>query len=98
MIVNYCFICYIIEARNLLLITICKHLKYHISAREEIQLCTDILGDILSFLFHLNRLHDNSKVNICSRRDLEILGLGILDMLIETCLMVIDRMDSILVI
>lgn len=80
------------------MITICKHLKHHISVREEIQLCTDILGDILSFLYHLNRSHDNSKVNICSRRDLEILSLGILDMLIETCLMVIDRMDSTLVI
>lgn len=80
-----------------MLITICKHLRHHISAREEIQLCTDILGDILTFLFHLNRLQDNSKVNICSRRDLEIISLNILDMLIETCLIVIDRMVSVLV-
>lgn len=87
----------ILEARNLLLITICKHLRHHISAREEIQLCTDILGEILTFLFHLNRLHDSSKVNICSRRDLEILSLSTLDMLIETCLIVIDRMVSVLV-
>lgn len=89
--------CYIVEARNLLLITICKHLRHHISAREEIQLCTDILGEILTFLFHLNRSHDNSKVNICFRRDLEILSLSTLDMLIETCLIVIDRMVSVLV-
>lgn len=75
----------------------CKHLRYHISAREEIQLCIDILGDILTFLFHLNRLQDNSKVNICSRRDLEILSLNILDMLIETCLIVVERMVSVLV-
>lgn len=87
--------CYITEARNLLLITICKHLRHHISAREEIQLCTDILGEILTFLFHLNRSH--SKVNICFRRDLEILSLSTLDMLIETCLIVIDRMVSVLV-
>lgn len=80
-----------------MLITICKHLRHHISAREEIQLCTDILGEILTFLFHLNRLHDNSKVNICFRRDLEILSLSTLDMLIETCLIVIDRMVSVLV-
>lgn len=80
-----------------MLITICKHLRYHISVREEIQLCTDILGEILTFLFHLNRLHDNNKVNICSRRDLEILSLSILDMLIETCLIVIERMVSVLV-
>lgn len=86
-----------IEARNLLLITICKHLRYHISAREEIQFCTDILGEILTFLFHLNRLHESNKVNICSRRDLEILSLSILDMLIETCLIVIERMVSVLV-
>lgn len=83
------------EARNLLLITICKHLRHHISAREEIQLCTDILGEILTFLFHLNR--SQSKVNICFRRDLEILSLSTLDMLIETCLIVIDRMVSVLV-
>jgi dedicator of cytokinesis protein 3 len=88
---------YILEARNLLLITICKHLRHHISAREEIQLCTDILGEILTFLFHLNRLQDNGKVNICCRRNLEILSLNILDMLIETCLIVIDRMVSVLV-
>lgn len=92
-----CLLVYIIEARNLLLITICKHIRYHIGAREEIQLCTDILGEILTFLFHQNRLHDNSKVNICSRRDLEILSLSTLDMLIETCLIVIDRMVSVLV-
>ncbi|XP_015379000.1 PREDICTED: dedicator of cytokinesis protein 3 [Diuraphis noxia] len=84
------------EARNLLLITICKHLRHHISAREEIQLCTDILGEILTFLFHLNRSNDSSKVNICFRRDLEILSLSTLDMLIETCLIVIDRMVSVL--
>lgn len=84
------------EARNLLLITICKHLRHHISAREEIQLCTDIMGEILTFLFHLNRSHESSKVNICFRRDLEILSLSTLDMLIETCLIVIDRMVSVL--
>ncbi|XP_050533759.1 dedicator of cytokinesis protein 3 isoform X2 [Daktulosphaira vitifoliae] len=84
------------EARNLLLITICKHLRHHISAKEEIQLCTDILGDILTFVFHQNRLHDSGKVNICSRRDLEILTLSTLDMLIETSLIVIDRMVSVL--
>ncbi|XP_050437512.1 dedicator of cytokinesis protein 3 isoform X2 [Adelges cooleyi] len=84
------------EARNLLLITICKHLRHHISAREEIQLCTDILGDILTFLFHHNPMQDGGKLNICYRRDLEILTLSTLDMLIETCLIAIDRMVSVL--
>ena len=38
------------ESRALLLPTCCEHLKMHLLGREELRLCSDILGDIIEFL------------------------------------------------
>ena len=38
------------DARGLLLPTCCHHLKAHLLEREEIDLCADIMGDIITFL------------------------------------------------
>ena len=38
------------ESRGLLLPTCCEHIKMHLLGREEMRLCSDILGDIIEFL------------------------------------------------
>lgn len=38
------------ESRALILPTCCEHVRNHLVAREELRLCLDILGDIISFL------------------------------------------------
>ncbi|XP_046744108.1 dedicator of cytokinesis protein 3 isoform X1 [Diprion similis] len=76
------------ESRNLLLTTICRHLRVHLARREELRACTDILGELLSFLY--KRAHDTNKVNNCIHHDVETLCLSTLDILIQTILIVID--------
>ena len=39
------------ESRRLLLPTCCEHVKLHLLAKEELKLCSDILGEIISFLY-----------------------------------------------
>ncbi|KAK0167462.1 hypothetical protein PV327_004857 [Microctonus hyperodae] len=82
------------ESRNLLLITICKHLSVHLARREELRSCTDIIGEILSFLY--KRGCDTNKVNNCIHHDVEILCLSIFDVLIETILIIVTANGPVL--
>ncbi|XP_051163357.1 dedicator of cytokinesis protein 3 isoform X2 [Leptopilina boulardi] len=82
------------ESRNLLLITICKHLRIHLARREELRSCTDILGDILNFLY--KRARDTNKVNNCIHHDIETLVLSILDVLIQTILIIVNANGPVL--
>ena len=34
----------------MILPTCCEHVKYHLVAKQELRLCCDILGDIITFL------------------------------------------------
>lgn len=38
------------ESRGLLLPTCCQHVQTHLKARQELRLCSDILGDMITFL------------------------------------------------
>ncbi|XP_054002180.1 dedicator of cytokinesis protein 3 isoform X1 [Hylaeus anthracinus] len=82
------------ESRNLLLVTMCRHLRIHLVRREELRTCTDILGEILSFLHKRGR--DANKVNNCIHHDVETLCLSILDVLIQTILIVINTSGTVL--
>ncbi|XP_015607824.1 dedicator of cytokinesis protein 3 isoform X2 [Cephus cinctus] len=82
------------ESRNLLLLTICRHLRIHLARREELRSCTDILGEILSFLHKRGR--DTNKVNNCIHHDVETLCLSTLDVLIQTILIIIDSNSPVL--
>ncbi|XP_031827165.1 dedicator of cytokinesis spg isoform X2 [Nomia melanderi] len=82
------------ESRNLLLVTMCRHLKIHLIRREELRTCTEILGEILSFLHKRGR--DTNKVNNCIHHDVETLCLSILDELIKTILIVINANGTVL--
>lgn len=82
------------ESRNLLLVTMCRHLRVHLVRREELRSCTDILGEILSFLHKRGR--DTNKVNNCIHHDVETLCLSILDVLIQTILIVVNTSGPVL--
>ncbi|XP_033223488.1 dedicator of cytokinesis protein 3 isoform X2 [Belonocnema kinseyi] len=82
------------ESRNLLLVTICKHLRLHLVKREELRACTDILGDILNFLY--KRAGDTNKVNNCIHHDIETLVLSILEVLIQTILIIVNANGPVL--
>lgn len=82
------------ESRNLLLVTMCKHLRLHLARREELRSCTDILGEILSFLHKRGR--DTNKVNNCIHHDVETLCLSVLDVLIQTIQIVIKSSGPVL--
>ncbi|XP_075236477.1 dedicator of cytokinesis spg [Lycorma delicatula] len=82
------------ESRSLLLETCCKHLRMHLAHRDELRLCTEILSEVLSFIFKQQRL--SGKVNNCLHHDLEIICLNTLDMLIQTVLIIIDRPTPVL--
>lgn len=82
------------ESRNLLLVTMCRHLRIHLVRREELRSCTEILGEILSFLY--KRGQDSNKVNNCIQHDVETLCLSVLDVLIQTILIVINSSGPVL--
>ena len=82
------------ESRNLLLVTICSHLRIHLARREELRSCTEILGEILSFLHKRGR--DTNKVNNCIHHDVETLSLSILDVLIQTILIIVNASGPVL--
>lgn len=80
------------ESRNILLVTTCKHLRYHLIRREELKLCTEILGEILGYLFKQRKVSDEQgKVNNCIHHDVDTLCLAILEVLIQTILTSIDK-------
>ncbi|KAJ8941123.1 hypothetical protein NQ318_007705 [Aromia moschata] len=80
------------QSRNILLATACKHLRYHLTRRDELKLCTDILGEILGFLFKQRKLTDEQgKINNCIHHDVDTLCVSILEVLIQTILTVIDK-------
>lgn len=82
------------ESRNMLLVTMCKHLRLHLIRREELRSCTDILGEILSFLHKRGR--DTNKVNNCIHHDVETLCLSVLDVLIQAIQIVIKASGPVL--
>lgn len=82
------------ESRNLLLVTMCRHLRIHLVRREELRSCTEILGEILSFLY--KRGQDSNKVNNCIQHDVETLCLSVLDVLIQTILIVVNSSGPVL--
>ena len=45
------------ESRRLLLPTCCEHVKLHLLAKEELKLCSDIMGEIISFLYSSKNNH-----------------------------------------
>ncbi|XP_074036384.1 dedicator of cytokinesis spg isoform X2 [Leptinotarsa decemlineata] len=80
------------ESRNILLVTACKHLRYHLTRLEELKLCTEILGEITGYLFKQRKLsEEQGKINNCIHHDVDTLCVAILEVLIQTILGIIDK-------
>lgn len=66
--------------------------------RDELKPCTEIMGEILGFLFKQKKLNDEQgKINNCIHHDVDTLNLSILEVLIQTVLSIIDMDLKILV-
>ncbi|XP_060529581.1 dedicator of cytokinesis protein 3 isoform X2 [Cylas formicarius] len=85
------------ESRNILLANACKHLSYHLIRRDELKLCTEILGEILGFLFRHKKIsEEQGKINNCIHHDVDTLNLSVLEVLIQCILSIIDKDSKIL--
>lgn len=90
--------CFFVESRNILLANACKHLRYHLIHRDELRLCTEILGEILSFLYKQRKLcEEQGKMNNCIHHDVDTLCINTLDVLIQTILVIIDKDTKVIV-
>lgn len=83
-----------LESRNILLTTCCRHLRLHLTRRDELKLCAEISTEVITYLFKQRQNQAQGKVNNCIHLDIEILALNILDILIQTLLIIIERNGS----
>lgn len=100
----YYFYCFndnkncVLESRNILLANACKHLRSHLTRRDELKLCTEILGEILSFLYkQRQQCEEQGKMNNCIHHDVDTLCISTLDVLIQTILVIIDKDTKVIV-
>lgn len=79
------------DTRPIILVIACKHLSFHLSKRDELKLCAEILGEIL---IHLNELKKKRQENI----DLELFELcrSILGVLTETVMIILTASPNVL--
>lgn len=76
----------------------CRHLRYHLIHRDELRLCTEILGEVLNFLCKQRRTcEEQGKINNCIHHDVDTLCINILDVLIQTVLVIIDKDTRVIV-
>lgn len=86
------------ESRNILLSNACKHLRHHLIHRDELKLCTEILGEILSFLFKQRKqCEELGKMSNCIHHDVDTLCISTFDVLIQTLLVIIDKNTTVIV-
>lgn len=86
------------ESRNILLENACKHLRYHLIHRDELRLCTEILGEILGFMFKQRKMcEEQGKINNCIHHDVDTLCINTLDVLIQTVFVIIDKDTKVIV-
>ncbi|XP_059476423.1 dedicator of cytokinesis protein 3 isoform X1 [Neocloeon triangulifer] len=79
------------ESRSLLLSATCTHLRPHLAQRNELKLSSDILADITSYLFKQRESQIAAGKTNVLHHDMEIICISILDMLLQTVLIILDR-------
>ncbi|KAL7022521.1 hypothetical protein ACKWTF_012281 [Chironomus riparius] len=79
------------DTRSIILTIACEHLSYHLSKRDELKLCSEMLGEIL---IHLNNLKNQKQENI----DIELFELcrNILGVLTETVMLILTTSLNVL--
>ncbi|XP_030238951.1 dedicator of cytokinesis protein 3 isoform X2 [Drosophila navojoa] len=77
------------DSRTVVLSVACKHLRMHLSRRDELRLCAEILSEILSQLFELQR-EQRDKITNTLQHDLDSLCKNILGILIRTISIIME--------
>lgn len=82
-------------SRSIILAVACKHIRIHLSRRDELKLCADILTEVLNFLFKLSEESSGKPSNYLAH-DLNSLCRNILDILMQTILYIIEAPPPVL--
>lgn len=82
-------------SRSIILAVTCKHIRIHLSRRDELKLCADILSEVLNFLFKLSKENSEKPSNYLAH-DLNSLCRNILDILMQTILIIIEASPPVL--
>lgn len=82
-------------SRSIILAVACKHIRIHLSRRDELRLCADILTEILNFLYKLS-IENKEKPSNYLAHDLNALCRHILDILMQTILIIIEATPPVL--
>ncbi|XP_055305427.1 dedicator of cytokinesis protein 3 isoform X2 [Sitodiplosis mosellana] len=82
-------------SRSIILAVTTKHLRIHLSRRNELKLCADILSEVLNFLFRLSKENAEKPSNYLAH-DLNSLCRNILDILMQTIIIIIEASPPVL--
>lgn len=86
------------ECRSIILQVAIKHLRIHLGRRDELRLCSDILAEVLTHIHELRtkaamqQLPEDNSLH----GDLEALATGVLSILIQTILIIIEGSPAVL--
>lgn len=83
------------ECRSVILSVACKHLRIHLARRDELRLCAEILAEILNFNYNLKQ-EESEKPSNTLQHDLNALCRNILDILMQTILVIIEGSPPVL--
>lgn len=83
------------ECRSVILSVACKHLRIHLARRDELRLCAEILSEILNFNYNLKQ-EESEKPSNTLQHDLNALCRNILDILMQTILVIIEGSPPVL--
>lgn len=83
------------ECRSIILSVACKHLRIHLARRDELRLCAEILSEILNFNYELKQSQSDKPTNTL-QHDLNALCRNILDILMQTILVIIEGSPPVL--
>lgn len=83
------------ECRSIILSVACKHLRIHLARRDELRLCAEILSEILNFNYSLKQQQTDKPTNTL-QHDLNALSRNILDILMQTILVIIEGSPPVL--
>lgn len=82
-------------SRSIILAVACKHIRIHLSRRDELKICADILSEVLNFLFKLSNENSDKPSNYLAH-DLNSLCRNILDILMQTIMIIIEASPPVL--
>lgn len=80
------------EACNILLTTICRHVRTHLLKRDELEECAGLLGDAISALYEYRE--ENKSI---APAHLDVLCLGVFNALVDSLLNLVGRTTQVLV-